>query len=153
SSPHQPEKGLAAAPGCALTLCFWVPGDALPSPNVGLPSALVPREPPGPAYVTHTGPLVRLLLVQEGLGWAARGVPAVPARPRPRTEPRGPAEPSPERGTGSGTAGTREGSTGIPAGPASAPPSVHHRIIFARKPPSAALPRSDLARNPSVPGC
>ncbi|XP_063265931.1 N-acetyl-beta-glucosaminyl-glycoprotein 4-beta-N-acetylgalactosaminyltransferase 1-like [Prinia subflava] len=147
-------------------------GDVLPSPNVGLPGALIPREPPGPAYVTHRGPLVRLLLAQEGQGRAARAGPAPPGprteprprtelrteprprtelrtEPRPRTElrtePRPRTEPSPESGAGSGTAGSREGSTGIPAAPALAPPSICHRIVFARKPPSTVLPGSDLA--------
>lgn len=166
--PGDPSRGrqLEGAPGCALTLCFWLPGDVLPSPNVGLPAALVPRAPPGPAYVTHTGPLVRLLLARAGPGRAARAVRAVRAvqavarvsrvtrvarvarvlPDRPHTAPQGTAEPSAERGTGSGTAGIQEPSTGTPAGPAPPLPGVTHRIVFARKSPSAVLPWSNSAR-------
>ncbi|XP_056362285.1 uncharacterized protein LOC130260689 isoform X2 [Oenanthe melanoleuca] len=127
--------------------------DVPPSPNVGLPAALIPRQPPGPAYVTHTGPLVRLLLLQERPGRAPAAAPAparpgpapAPARPgpQPRSEPRGAAERSPVR---SGTAGIREHPTAVPSEKSTlAPPSVCHRVTFARKPPSTVLPQSNPA--------
>ncbi|XP_064584854.1 basic proline-rich protein-like [Zonotrichia leucophrys gambelii] len=109
------------------------PEDVLPSPNVGLPSALIPREPPGPAYVTHTGPLVRWLRQQDGPGRAApephpHPHPA-PHWYRPRSEPR------PAPGPAPGPAPALK----LPPPPprhrrAPAPPALCHTIIFARRP-------------------
>ncbi|XP_041324572.1 chromatin-remodeling ATPase INO80-like [Pyrgilauda ruficollis] len=111
--------------------------DELPSPNVGLPSALIPRQPPGPAYVTHTGPLVRRLRQQDGLGAAAPDPLPTPepalhplhSEPRPRSE--------------LSTSPTPEHPPGAPEdAQTSALPGVCHMVIFARKPPSSTLPPS-----------
>lgn len=143
-APSQGGK-LAGAPGCALTLCFWVPGDVLPSANVGLPSPLVPRQPPQPAYVTHTGPLVQMLLQQDQLGRARSGWPAEPQHHGDHRDA-GAQEQTPVRGRRGSAAGTEKDSMRIPKEKSSwTPPGVCHRIVFARKPSLTVPPQSSLA--------
>lgn len=148
-------RGLLGVPAGASALrpCFWVllAGDVLPSPNVGLPSALIPREPPGPAYVTHTGPLVRRLRQQEGPGRAAPDPHPHPAPERPHAEPGPHAEPEPRSEP---RPRSQPGPSPRPEHPpvapghrrAPAPPGLCHMILFARNPLCSALP-------PSSPAC
>ncbi|XP_027763294.1 CMT1A duplicated region transcript 4 protein homolog [Empidonax traillii] len=123
------------------------PADAfkvvLPSANVGLPGHLIQIQRPGPAYVTHTGPLVRRLLEQDQQRKA-------PSRPPAQTEPNkeppgGGPEEDPQELSGGSSPGSGKGSVGTP--PAQSPltsQSVYSRVIFARRPPSRVLPWSSL---------
>uniref|UniRef100_A0A8C4P5T0 Uncharacterized protein n=1 Tax=Dromaius novaehollandiae TaxID=8790 RepID=A0A8C4P5T0_DRONO len=43
------------------------PENALPSVNMGLPSHLIERHHPWPAYTTHTAPAVKMLIEQDKL--------------------------------------------------------------------------------------
>lgn len=135
--------------GCALIVSVsWVPEQVLPSVNIGLPHHLIQCHHPRPAYVTHTAPVVKMLVEQDKWRKAASNCPA-------ETElNREPPEAGLEEETqalsklsrGGRTPGTGKDSAGMPKADSSLPSlTVRSRVIFARKPPSCALPCSSLA--------
>ncbi|XP_027571506.1 CMT1A duplicated region transcript 4 protein homolog [Pipra filicauda] len=115
----------------------------LPSANVGLPGHLIQIQRPGPAYVTHTGPLVRRLLEQD----QQRKAPSnPPAQTEPNMEPPGDGpEEEPQVLSRGSSPGSGKDSVGMPPAQSTLPSQcVYNRVIFARRPPSRVLPWSNL---------
>lgn len=135
--------------GCVLMVSVsWVPEHVLPLATIGLPRHLIQCHHPRPAYVTHTAPVVKMLVEQDKQRKAASNCPA-------ETElSREPQEAGLEEETqalsklsrGGSTPGTGKDSAGMPKADSSLPSStVRSRVILARKPPLCALPRNSLA--------
>lgn len=123
----------------------WVPEHELSSANLGLPSHIIQRQWPQPAYVTHTAPVVKMLFEQDE--WR-RGL-CSSSEETDRT--REPGETGSEEET-QVLSKLRRGSIlraegGSVHTPESSLPSTSgcHRVIFARKPPLCVPRSSSLA--------
>uniref|UniRef100_A0A672ULN7 CMT1A duplicated region transcript 4 n=1 Tax=Strigops habroptila TaxID=2489341 RepID=A0A672ULN7_STRHB len=119
----------------------------LPSANLGLPSHLIQRRWPQPTYVTHTAPVVKMLVEQDEWRrdlYISSGKTDSGGEPQETGSEEETQAPSKLR-RGS-LLGAGRGSVGI-LKPESSLPSTSEccRVIFARKPPPCVLPCSSLA--------
>lgn len=150
--PLPQEGGSQEVPAVAMLspcLFFWLPEHTQPSANVGLPGHLLQCHLPQchhayPAYITHTAPVVKMLVEQGGRRRATTTSPtateqstASPGAAAART----PSVPS-TASRGSSCEGV-EGSVGKAVPQSSLPPpSVCSRVIFARRAPLCVAPCS-----------